>query len=333
MKVNIYDVARVSGLSVVTVSRVINGSDKVRPYNRERVLAAIRELGYRPNASARSLAKGKTGIIGIILITLQDSFFDAVVSEINELLGKQGYYPAVAVARSLDDEGHYLIDPDRVDGLILLSPVEEESFVDEIEQNGIPYVLVDNQQPDAPLSVTVDNVHGGYIATRHLLELGHTQIAYLSGEACFLSSSDREAGYLQALEEAGLAPYEVKHGAFDIEFGYRAGQAWLAAGQLPTAVFASDDYIAVGLINALQEGGVRVPDQVSVVGFDDQMLASRLHPHLTTIRQPVRALAAHAVELLLTRLDGNEPPVFPKLEPELIIRSSTAPPAGREGRP
>ncbi|MCL6457859.1 MAG: LacI family transcriptional regulator, partial [Gorillibacterium sp.] len=287
----------------------------------------MHELDYRPNSAARSLARGKTGVIGIILITLQDSFFDSVIDEINVALRSHGYYPAVSVARNLNsEEGHYLIDEDRVDGLILLSPLEETSFIEEMNLRGIPYVLVDNQIPEAPYSVTVDNVFGGYVATRHLIELGHTEIAHLCADELFRSTRDRRSGYQQALDEAGLVPFEIVQGAFDIEFGYHTAKGWLKSGKLPTAVFAGDDYIAVGLINAFLEMGVRVPQDVSVVGFDDQLLASRLHPHLTTVRQPARPLAVHAVDLLMNRISGGNQQAKLRIQPELVVRVSTAPP-------
>lgn len=162
MKVSIFDVAKKSGLSVVTVSRVLNGAESVREKNRLKVLEAIKELDYRPNAAARSLARGKTGIVGLIVTTLQDSFFDAVVKELNEVLALHGYFLAISVSAGIgSDEAHYLIQEDRVDGLILLSPLEEDNYIVEMKRRNIPYVLIDNQKPDNDAnSVTIDNYKG-----------------------------------------------------------------------------------------------------------------------------------------------------------------------------
>jgi DNA-binding LacI/PurR family transcriptional regulator len=193
MKVSIFDVAKKSGLSVVTVSRVLNKSEKVRDKNRQKVLDAIKELDYHPNAAAQSLARGKTRIIGLIVTTLQDAFFDAVVKEINDLLATQGYFLALSVSQGLNvEDGHYLMQEDRVDGVILLSPLEEEKYIFELKKRKIPFVLIDNQmQEQAVPSIIVDNFNGGYEATKHLLDLGHTQIAHLCGQEYFLSTKER----------------------------------------------------------------------------------------------------------------------------------------------
>lgn len=329
MKVSIFDVAKLSGLSVVTVSRVLNHSEKVRDKNRQRVLDAIKELDYHPNAAAQSLARGKTRIIGLIVTTLQDAFFDAVVKEINDTLALQGYYLALSVSQGFDaEEGHYLMQEDRVDGLILLSLLEEENYILELKKRKIPFVLIDNQkQEQAVPSIIVDNFNGGYEATKHLLDLGHTQIAHLCGQEYFLSTQERRRGYMQALEEAGLKPYTILYGEYDVQFGYETAKKWIREDKLPTAVFAGDDYIAIGVMNALLEAGIRVPQTVSVIGYDDQIIASQLHPFLTTIRQPAEKIGQNAVELLLKWVDSKAArSVTIKLKPELIVRESTGKP-------
>lgn len=222
MKVSIFDVAKKSGLSVVTVSRVLNGAESVREKNRQKVLEAIKELDYRPNAAARSLARGKTGIVGLIVTTLQDSFFDAVVKELNEVLALHGYFLAISVSTGIgSDEAHYLIQEDRVDGLILLSPMEEDNYIVELKRRNIPYVLIDNQKPDNDaFSVTIDNYKGGYTATKHLLDLGHTSIAHLSGQDMFRSTRERRSGFLQALKEK-------EPGAVRNDYGRFRNRLWL----------------------------------------------------------------------------------------------------------
>jgi LacI family transcriptional regulator/LacI family purine nucleotide synthesis repressor len=314
----------------VTVSRVLNGAETVREKNRQKVLEAIKELDYRPNAAARSLARGKTGIVGLIVTTLQDSFFDAVVKELNEVLALHGYFLAVSVSTGIgSDEAHYLIQEDRVDGLILLSPMEEDNYIVELKRRNIPYVLIDNQKPENDaFSVTVDNFKGGYAATKHLLDLGHTSIAHLSGHNMFRSTKERRSGFLKALEEQGLAPFELLTGEFEIAFGYDTCRRWLREGRLPSAVFAGDDNIALGVANALMEAGIHVPDSVAIVGYDDQDISSKLHPYLTTVRQPADRIGLAAADMLLKRMDGTmKRGASVRLDPELIVRESTVTPA------
>ncbi|WP_017814932.1 LacI family DNA-binding transcriptional regulator [Paenibacillus shenyangensis] len=327
MKASIFDVAKRSGLSVVTVSRVLNGADTVREKNRQKVLDAIKELDYRPSAAARSLARGRTGTIGLIVTTLHDSFFDSVAKEINDALALQGYYLAISVSSGFGNkESHYLIQEDRVDGLILLSPLEEDRFVAELKKRNIPYVLIDNQlQENNSASISVDNFSGGYEATRHLLELGHREIAHLSGQEVFLSTRERRQGFLWAMKEAGIEPFAMEQGVYGVEFGYETAQRWLKSGKLPTALFAGDDHMAIGFINALMREGIQVPRDMSVIGYDDQMLASQLHPLLTTMRQPADQIGLAAVDILLRKMaNQNKRMNGIKLKPELIIRQSTA---------
>ncbi|WP_379132910.1 LacI family DNA-binding transcriptional regulator [Paenibacillus sp. sgz500958] len=329
MKVSIFDVAKKSGLSVVTVSRVLNRSDSVRPKNRDKVLQAMKELGYQPSAAARSLALGRTGIIGLTLMTLDDSFLDLVVKEINDRLTEHGYFLAISVYSPEEDALQSpLFQEDRVDGVFLLSPIHEETYVQELKKKNLPFVMLDNQlkHPSVP-SVIVNNRKGGYDAARHLIDLGHRKIAHISGPDPFLSSREREHGFRIALEEAGLVPHAVQRGEFTIASGYAIAQQWLESGDLPTAIFAADDNIALGVINALQYSGVRVPQEVSIVGFDDQSVASELHPRLTTVRQPAEKIGRYGVDLLLKWINESAIPDVSlplQFEPELIIRESTA---------
>lgn len=330
MKVSIFDVARQSGLSVVTVSRVINNAPSVRAKNRDKVLQAMKELGYHPSAAARSLARGRTGVIGLILATLQDSLFDAIVKEISDRLAEHGYFLALTVDTGANGgAGRLIYEEDRVDGVIVLSPMQEDGYEQELLQKRIPYVLVDNQQPSpAAPSVVVNNDKGGYEAARHLISLGHRHIAHVAGPSEFLSSMERERGFVRALGEAGLEPWRIERGGFDTETGYRVASSWIAAGKLPGAVFAADDHVALGIIDACKNAGLRVPRDLSVVGFDDQFLATALRPALTTVRQPADQIARRAVELLLAAIGGEtHGGSAVQVDPELVVRDSTAPPA------
>lgn len=331
MKISIFDVAKRSGLSVVTVSRVINNAPSVRAANREKVLQAMRELGYQPSAAARSLARGRTGVIGLTLATLQDSFFDAVVKEIGDRLAEQGYFLALIVETGANrGAGRLLYEEDRVDGVIVLSPLQEDGYELELARKRIPYILLDNQQsaPSAP-SVVVNNDKGGYEAARHLIGLGHRRIAHAAGPPGYLSSRDRERGFVRALGEAGLTPWAIEPCGFDIASGYRLASGWIARGELPDAVFAADDHIALGIIDACKNAGLKVPRDLSVVGFDDQQLASALTPALTTVRQPADKIAQRGVELLLAAIAGEaRRSVTVQIDPELVVRDSTAGAAG-----
>lgn len=327
MKVSIFDVAKRAGLSVVTVSRVLNRVPSVREKNREKVLQAMKELDYQPNAAARSLAMGKTGIIGLTLTTLNDSVFDAIVKEIGDRLAERGYFLALSIAGDDDEPFHRsLFQEDRVDGVILLSPTREDEYVMELKRKKIPFVLLDNQLRGSPApSVIVDNFRGGYEAARHLIDLGHTRIAHIAGPDVFLSSTERERGFRAALEKAGLEPFAIERGSFEISSGYAIARRWIEEERLPTAVFAADDHLALGVVDAMKGEGIRVPEELSIVGFDDQVMASQFRPGLTTVRQPAERIGSSGVDLLLKWIDGtSRRNVTVLLEPELIVRESTA---------
>lgn len=329
MKVNIFDVAQKSGLSVVTVSRVINNAGTVREKNRIKVLHAMQELGYSPSAAARSLARGKTGVIGVAITTLNDSFLDAVVKEINDKMAEHHYLMALFISKEdVQDLNNAIFHEDRVDGMIVLSPINEERYEQELTSKKIPFVLVDNQKDNslAP-SVQVDNFRGGYEATKHLIDLGHVSIAHICGPSSFLSSKERVRGYQEAMLEAGLE-CRIEHGNFDIPSGYEIAERWIKSGNLPTAVFTGDDMMAFGVMDALKNCGFRIPEDLSVVGYDDQLFATQLRPWLTTVRQPVESIGSKAIELLLKQIRSKEDMCDDevkhiKLQPELMIRDST----------
>lgn len=329
MKVSIFDVAKKSGLSVVTVSRVLNNSTSVRQKNKEKVLQAMKDLDYHPNASARSLASGKTGIIGLTLTTLHDTVLDAVVKEINDCLAEQGYFLALSISAGDEDSfQRSMFQEDRVDGVILLSPMNADVYVMELKKRKIPFVILDNQQrnPSVP-SVVVNNFKGGYDATKHLIDLGHTEIAHISGPEPYLSSRDRERGYLFALEEAGLTPFHIEQGTFGIPSGYSIAMRWIQSGRLPTAVFAADDFIALGVMDAFKNERIRIPEDVSIVGFDDQIYAEEFRPTLTTIRQPFEKIGRQGVDILLKLIkDPSKRNVTMEFDPALIVRESTGAP-------
>ncbi|MCA1293128.1 LacI family transcriptional regulator [Paenibacillus sp. alder61] len=323
---NIHDVAKKSGLSVVTVSRVLNNSPSVREVNRQKVLKAIEELNYQPNSAARSLVRGKTGVIGMSITNFNDSFYDRVIRVVNRKLAEQGYFLALSIAEN-EVEDNFLFQRDRVDGIILLSPLRENEYVVELKRKNIPFVLLDNQfqHEDVP-SVVVDNYQGGYEATKHLIDLGHTQIAHIGGPSVFLSVEERKRGYVQALNEAGLTPFGMEFCGFTVSSGYEVAKRWIREDKLPTAIFSGDDFIALGVVQALREEGILVPHDISVVGFDDQQFVGEFFPRLTTVRQPEAQMGSIGVDLLLQLINGEVmPAAVTKLAPQFLVRESTAP--------
>lgn len=331
MKVNIKDVAKEAGVSVVTVSRVINNVSTVRESSKRKVMAAVKKLNYQPSAAAQSLARGKTNVIGIIIPDLSDPFIMKVVDQIDRDLEDRGY----SMALSILDEGksvkekrkNFLFAQKRVDGLLVITPIFGEDGMDLLSHSNIPFVVLDNQNyPFKEASVIVDNYKGGYEATRHLIELGHEKIAYIGGPISFLSAKKRGEGFKTAIEEIGLKPFKLERGNYDISTGYNVVKKWIDERELPTAIFAGDDHIAFGVINALSSNGYKVPEDVSVIGFDDHPFASQLHPYLTTVKQPAIEMGKVGVDSLfkLMKKSDESKNMVIKLDPELIIRNSTA---------
>ncbi|RXZ81506.1 LacI family transcriptional regulator [Paenibacillaceae bacterium] len=334
MKANIFDVAKKSGLSTVTVSRVLNNAPTVREKNRQKVLEAIKELNYSPSSAARTLKHGRTGVIGLTLTALNDSVFDGVVKSVFDHSQRSGYFLAISIASEASDDtgeaSNFLFQEDRVDGIIVLSSLEEERYISELKKKRIPFVVVDSHQEHVYVpTVNVNNYRGGYEATKHLISLGHTDIAHISGQDTFLSASERRKGFTDAMTQAGLSPAKIAVGSFGIHCGYDIMKQWIASGQTPTAVFAADDVIALGAMRALMEAKFRVPEDVSVIGYDDQLFADEVYPKLTTMRQPVEELGEHAVQILLEQMSEPQDAQHKRttkilLEPKLVVRESTS---------
>lgn len=332
MKININDVAKKSGLSVVTVSRVINNMPSVREYNRKKVEEAMIELGYEPNAAARTLATGKSGVIGMLVQYLNDPFFNDVVFAVNEQLRKNGYFLALSIMNdsiSKDNGINFIFQHQRVDGILVLTPTNEDAYILEMKKKNVPFVLIDNQNSNSSVSsILVDNYKGGYEMTKHLLELGHVKIAHIAGDSFYLSGRERQRGYVDAMKEAGVPIFHLEEGDFGTKSGYEITKRMLQQGTIPTALFVADDFGAFGAIDAIREAGFRVPEDISVCGFDDDSLSSLLHPHLTTMKQPAEEIGCKAVEVLLDMINGiTHRNTTIRLQPRLIPRESTCAPA------
>jgi LacI family transcriptional regulator len=328
----IYDVARLAGVSTATVSRSLNDTGQVGEAKRIAIAAAIEQLGYRPNTIARSLVTQATQTIALLLPDITNPFYAELVTGI-QLLTLERDYTMLLCTTDFDpeQEERYLrllrakhVDGALVDGLVL-PPERIARFV----EDGFPIVCLDRDvnSPSVPL-VQVDNRMGARLATEHLLSLGHTRIAHITGAPARISE-ERLLGYQGALEAAGVAPDSslVAMGDFTEMGGHAAMTALLAAEPGLTAVFAANDLSAIGAMNVIAAGGRSVPGDVSVVGFDDLRLVRYTSPPLTTIRQPAGEIARQATDLLLGMIGGGKPDkLHHLLLPELVVRSSTASP-------
>lgn len=329
MAVSILDVSKKCGLSTVTVSRVINGSGHVKELNRQKVLDAIQALGYTPNAAARSLVMGRTGLIGVVVSALTNSYSNRVILALKNHLLKRGYLISLFLYEdiTMENAGKYILDEQRVDGYFVITPGVESMAVDKLSRYRQPVVVLDRQMDnvDCPF-IDVDDYMGGVLAAEHLLSLGHTKIGYIDGPDMNCCHA-RKAGLCDTLQNAGLSLFaQAKGRLFDYSVGYSAVKRWHEEKRVPTAIFSCCDSVAMGAIEALLRRGYRIPEDVSVVGFDNIPLFQDYEIKLTTIEQPVEELSACAVDMMMCLL--QEKPLdntAVKLLPRLVPGSSTAP--------
>jgi DNA-binding LacI/PurR family transcriptional regulator len=324
------DVARAAAVSHQTVSRVLNGHPNVRPATRERVLAAIEELGYRPNLAARALASGRSNQLGLVTLNTMLLGPIATLYAVEQAARSSGYSVSITSVRSIDrqslSESVERLLQQAVAGVIIIAPVfSRDSALDALPPD-LPAVVVEADPESAISAVTVDSRLGASLATRHLLELGHRTVFHISGPQDFIEAQQRIAGWRQTLEQAGSPVPEVILGDWSAQAGYDAGHV-LADLPNVTAVFAANDNTALGLLRALSEHGRSVPGDISVVGFDDIAEAGFFTPPLTSVRQDFAEMGRRTVELLLRQIEtGARSVEHITLPPELILRESTAPP-------
>lgn len=328
MKVTIEDVVKKSGVSYVTVSRVISNAPNVRESNRKKVLDAIEELGFIPSAAARTLATGKSFVIAMFVSNLGDDYMNSIIKEVNDQLLSKGYLLSLSICEEEDGPPNTsFLSQSRVDGAILLIPNQEKYFIEIFKSKKIPFVVIDNQTMDEDIpSVLSDNITGGYIATKHLIDLGHKKIGFIGARGYSLSTMERQLGANRALAETSLTPYAIMNGNYDQPTGYNAIMQWEKEGKIPEAIFAFDDHIAVGAINALKDLGLSVPKDVSVCGFDDSVLSNDYTPRITSLRQSTKEMAVSAIERLLATIDGRESASYAiRFSPKLVVKDSTSP--------
>lgn len=326
------DVARQAGVSKTTVSHVINNTRFVEEATRQRVLQAVAELGYRPSAVARSLTTNRTQTIGVIVSDASNHFFAEVLQGIEDVLRPVNYALITCnTAEVLEREAHYLdlLMRQRVDGIIAAATSQPWDILTDFESEHMPVVFVDRTFEGLDGSfVGVDNQGGAYQGTTCLIECGYRQIGILAGFQRLSTMRERLAGFRQALQDHGISlPEEwVVTSPLSIEAGCQTMQKLLTLPERPRAVFASNNLLSLGALLAIQELGLRCPEDIALVGFDDHPWAAVSDPPLTVVRQPARQLGQKAAEILLALINGEEPPE-PRvlLECELVSRQSCCP--------
>jgi len=325
----INDVAKKAGVSVATVSRVINGNSKVSPETVEKVKQAIAELDYRPNLLGRALRKTKSERILVLLPNIANPFYAEIVKGIEDVANKNGYSIMLCNTDSNQErEKKYIkmLKSRLADGAILMASEMTSDELTELAQE-VPVVQCCEYKVGLPIThVSIDNELAAYKAVNHLIGLGHKKIAFIGAKNQFLSSTLRLEGYIRALTEAGIEydPQYCAYGDYSYKSGFRAMKQLLALDPRPTAVFCVSDMMAIGAIRSAMEENLSVPDDLAVCGFDNIYFAKMFKPTLTTISQPMYDLGCTAMELLLNIIEDRDiETIHYIMEHELIIREST----------
>ncbi|MFW6377715.1 MAG: LacI family DNA-binding transcriptional regulator [bacterium] len=325
----IRDVAEKAGVSIATVSRVLNNQATVRPATRAKVEAVIKELNYQPNYLGRNLRRAETKLILVVLQNISNPFYAKVVKGIEDVGHKNNYNIMICNTDSdTDRERDYLelLLNKLVDGVILMEPEIEAEELTQISKD-FPVVQCCEYKEGSNIShISIDNIAAGYTAVSHLLKLGHQRIAMISGYNRLLSAIQREKGYRQALLDSGIEfdPDLIKYSSYGFTGGLRSAKEILQMDDRPTAIFTISDITAIGAIKAIKQEGLRVPEDIAVVGFDNTGIAAMYDPPLTTVAQPRYDLGKISMEILLDLINNKN--IVNKeiyLEHELIIREST----------
>ncbi|WP_246120464.1 LacI family DNA-binding transcriptional regulator [Cohnella terricola] len=331
MAPKIKDVAKQAGVSVTTVSRVLNGERYVKDDLKIRVQRAIDELGYSPSHIARSLVRRKTNLIGVIVPDVTSSFYSTILSTIEKTASLNDYNLLVCnIIEDTDKELKYLqvFQQMRVDGIIIMHEKLNEEIRELINKFSIPIIFSSVKPADQKfMSVIIDDYAAAYDATRHLIELGHTRIGFIGGDMRDITSGqNRYAGYIRALEDSGIEVPEsyIRFGDYKTQSGYELMKEMLASEPYPTAVFAVSDDMAVGAMNCIHDHGLKVPEDLSVIGFDGSQLTEQVRPRLTSMQQPILEMGKVTVDMLLRLIadSKNSPAEDVILQHKLVVRDS-----------
>ncbi|WP_051935688.1 LacI family DNA-binding transcriptional regulator [Deinococcus sp. YIM 77859] len=330
--VTLADVANLAGVSKMTVSKVVNKRPGISEATRQRVLQVIEELGYTAHPSARALAGGRTNTLGIVVPSIGPQYISEVVRGADLVAYEAGM--DLLISTTQEDTSHERQNVGRlsrglVDGLLMVLPRSLDRYADTLKQAQVPVVVVASANTSMPFPlVDADHYRGTRQAVAHLVELGHRRIAFIAGRRDTTASLERFRGYREGLLTAGLPfdPLLVQPGEYTQPGGFAAAQALLELPHPPTAIFAANDVSAFGAMEAVKDRGLRVPNDVSVIGFDDIPQANQVHPALTTVRQPLVEMGTAGTRQLLNLLHGVGPVTDRLVLPtELIVRASTGP--------
>jgi LacI family transcriptional regulator len=333
-RATIRDIADLAGVSIATVSRVINDRPDVAPETRENVLQVVRQHGFSTNRGARGLSSGRTGMIGLTLPLVADAYFGPILSGAAEALYERDMRIVLAPTLHEHDREVSLLERlmrGTTDGAILMLPEESSDELRMLQRQGFPFVVVDPREPPPEGVACVAAMHaaGAKQATEHLLELGHRRIGAIAGAPGWYATEERLLGFRAALAGAGILLDRelVVYSDWRMTRGTEAAEQLLALPDPPTAIFGFNDNVAIGALHAARKRGLSVPDDLSVVGFDDTELAVIVTPELTSVRQPLAEMGRMGVSLLIRILEGQRVDALRlELSTKLIVRESTAPP-------
>ncbi len=328
-RVTIIDVAKEANVSFSTVSRVVSGKGYVSPVTRERVMHAMTRTGYIVNRQARVLAGGRHQVIGLLVPDLDTSYVGEILRGIDEELAVASYDLMLYTTHHRKTRESLFVaslTQGMTDGLLMVLPVDPGAYIDSIRQRDLPYVFIDHAgQDESGPSVGATNHRGAIDATRYLIELGHRRIGFITGNQEMGCSRDRLQGYRDAHAAAAKSVDEslVREGNFHQPLAYERTLELLALPEPPTAIFAANDVSAFGVMDAVRDAGLRIPEHISVIGFDDIPGAQTTNPPLTTVRQPLREMGKTATRMLLTSIeDPRRGAERIELVTELIVRST-----------
>lgn len=332
MSVQLKDIAKHLNISISTVSRVLNDTGRVNKDTRERILKAIKEFGYQPNEIARSLKRKSANILGVIVPDLSNSFYANVIKGVEKVARDNDH--SVIVCNSDEDiqkEEEYvqLLLQKQVTGLVIATVGGNPELFEQYHRSGIPFVFIDNlpQTQENFDVVTIDNVKAGYELAKHLIDQGHERLAIITGPQNQSTAAERLQGFAKCLEENGLPVRDkwIGVGEFKRESGYSIMKSWLQQDELPTAIFAANDFLLYGAIKAILEKGLRVPHDIAAVCFDANDDTGLVKPQITSVIQPAHRIGSIAADIIMRKEKNKDLKVFEKvvLEPTLIINESS----------